>query len=530
MKYVFLLLCSINIFCAHSQKNQGVSPENRHFDEVSESFLLNDKGLDSREIVSKGDSLYKASVNDWQRTKSSFVIIYGYEMLFDWNNALKYALRADSIASRANIKNFRPRTNGILASIYSKLNLPDKSFQYLDKALLFSEKLDKKEELYNKSMIYQRMAATYARKGEREYALSNYQKGLEFADQLKKNFPDDDYSKLYMPILMNIGVSYLNLKEYDLSKTYLQKALPIIIDSKHNLYLAYCYVKLAAVELRQNNPDSAFVYILKSKELADKLNERNLEYEINHRLDEYYTSTNDLQKLDSIKRIIIENYQDIAVSRAAVTQNILNRKDDEIKWEKELSFILIIIAILLVIVVLAVLIYHRYHNKQVKAHFNKIIEEFENKNLSQIESSLSPPKEEIAKSVSGEKEISLPEKTVSELLQKLESFENGTKFTTKNFTISSMASLMRTNTKYINYILQQYRGKNFNEYLNGIRIKYIVQKMINDPKYLNYKIEYLSEIAGYSSHSRFTQMFKKEMKMSPSEFITQLTQKDEMGV
>jgi len=121
----------------------------------------------------------------------------------------------------------------------------------------------------------------------------------------------------------------------------------------------------------------------------------------------------------------------------------------------------------------------------------------------------------------------MPEKRIKELLQKLENFENSAEFTTRNFTISNMASLFNTNTKYINYILQQYRGKNFNDYLNGIRINYIIQKMINDPEYLNYKIDYLSEVSGYSSHSRFTQMFKKEVKMSPSEFISQLSKEKE---
>ena len=88
-----------------------------------------------------------------------------------------------------------------------------------------------------------------------------------------------------------------------------------------------------------------------------------------------------------------------------------------------------------------------------------------------------------------------------------------------------MATLFSTNTKYVSYILQQYRNKNFNDYLNEIRIKYIVRKMVNEQDYLYYKIDYLSEIAGYSSHSRFTQMFKKELKMSPSEFISQLSKK-----
>jgi YesN/AraC family two-component response regulator len=109
-----------------------------------------------------------------------------------------------------------------------------------------------------------------------------------------------------------------------------------------------------------------------------------------------------------------------------------------------------------------------------------------------------------------------------ELLVKLKEFENKDAFTKKGFTMYNMESSFGANRMYINYILQKYRGKNFSNYINEIRIKYIVNKISNNSEYLNYKISYLAELSGFSNHSRFTQIFKKELQISPSEFIEKL--------
>jgi len=519
-KYIYIFLFFISSFNVYSQESSKIPEINRYFNEVSDSLLRNDKNLSYLEIISKGDSLYNSSINDWQRVKSLFVTIQGYKMQLNWNDALEYALKADSITQKKNITYFKPRTNAILGSVYGNLGLYNKSFEYLDKAFQYCDKLDRKDMLINKSLINQRKSAVYHKQKEYKKALSTNLKALNLIENLKKEFPEDNYASAYIPVLINLGVNYYNLEEYSFSKIYYQKAFKEIINNNHNYYLTYLYIKYAATEIKLNNSDSAFIYIQKAKELSDKINDNNLKSDIDIILNEYYTSKNDFKSADSIKTKIIENYQNLTKSKSIATQNIVNQRENQIQGEKRISTIAIIISIILVIGLSTLYIYHKYQNKKIKRHFNKIIEEFQNKSLSEIESSSQEKEKE--RKITNEKRISLSEKKVTELMEKLENFENSAEFTTKNFTISNMALLLNTNTKYINYILQEYRGKNFNDYLNEIRIKYIVQKMINNPEYLNYKIDYLSEISGYSSHSRFTQMFKKEIKMSPSQFISQL--------
>ncbi|MCT4327708.1 helix-turn-helix domain-containing protein [Elizabethkingia anophelis] len=114
----------------------------------------------------------------------------------------------------------------------------------------------------------------------------------------------------------------------------------------------------------------------------------------------------------------------------------------------------------------------------------------------------------------------------SELLEKLNQFETGTDFMAKNFTLSNLASILDTNTKYVHYLLKAHRNKNFNDYINGLKIKYIVHCLCKEPKFQNYKISYLADIGGFSSQSRFAYIFKKEVGLSPSDFIRTLKRKN----
>jgi len=112
-----------------------------------------------------------------------------------------------------------------------------------------------------------------------------------------------------------------------------------------------------------------------------------------------------------------------------------------------------------------------------------------------------------------------------EILKKLLLFEEGTKYTDKNFNLSALSVKLKTNTKYLSYIINKYKKKDFNTYINELRILYIIKKMETNPAYLNYKISYLADECGFSSHSKFTSVFRSVVGMSPSRFMDMLTKR-----
>src|SRR5690606_6079474 len=108
----------------------------------------------------------------------------------------------------------------------------------------------------------------------------------------------------------------------------------------------------------------------------------------------------------------------------------------------------------------------------------------------------------------------------TELLKKLSKFEQSEKFIQKNITLSYMANYLNTNTAYLSKLINQHKEKNFNDYINELKIKYIIHKIQSDPSYLNYKVTYLAEKCGLP-YSTFVAVFKEFTGMTPSEFIKQ---------
>lgn len=114
---------------------------------------------------------------------------------------------------------------------------------------------------------------------------------------------------------------------------------------------------------------------------------------------------------------------------------------------------------------------------------------------------------------------SIPEQTEQLLLQKLNKFERSNKFIQPGISLTSLAKSLDTNTKYLSDVINRNKEVNFNQYINELRINYIINKMKEEPKYLNYKMYYLAEECGFSSQSTFSSVFKSVTGISPLSFI-----------
>lgn len=111
-----------------------------------------------------------------------------------------------------------------------------------------------------------------------------------------------------------------------------------------------------------------------------------------------------------------------------------------------------------------------------------------------------------------------------EILLKLDEMEKTKRFLNKNMSLANLAAQLDTNTKYLSEIINKYKGKNFNMYINELRVNHIAYLLKEDPVYLNYKVSYLAEVSGFSSHSSFTTVFKSITGMSPNAYIQQINQ------
>ena len=120
------------------------------------------------------------------------------------------------------------------------------------------------------------------------------------------------------------------------------------------------------------------------------------------------------------------------------------------------------------------------------------------------------------------KPIVISDKTEIQILEKLEQFESSELFLDQQMRIATLAKHLDTNTRYLSTIINATKDKSFNNYINSLRINYILEKLESDPKYLSYKISYLAEESGFASQSSFTSAFKEFTGKTPSLYIKEL--------
>ena len=113
------------------------------------------------------------------------------------------------------------------------------------------------------------------------------------------------------------------------------------------------------------------------------------------------------------------------------------------------------------------------------------------------------------------------------LLQRLQDFEKTTDYIRPDISLQNLAKKLDTNTKYLSEIINKHKQKNFNTYINELRINYITDKLKENTVYRNYQIKFLAEESGFSTHSAFAAAFKAVNGLSPAHYIQLLNHKEE---
>ena len=198
---------------------------------------------------------------------------------------------------------------------------------------------------------------------------------------------------------------------------------------------------------------------------------------------------------------------------------------EKLRLEKEVknSKIKIGLSLLLSIILLGLLYFRTRKYKSKEAHYKKLLNEvsivkIEEKSLD-VSYSLS---EEV---LAHENNLGINPLVVEEVLKKLNDFERDKQFLKKEITLGILAKICATNTAYLSKIINHYKKVSFAEYLNNLRLEYIVGQWRTAPKSRLYTLQEIAEKAGYNSTQAFAKNFQEKYKMPPSNFLNNLNQK-----
>ena len=118
-----------------------------------------------------------------------------------------------------------------------------------------------------------------------------------------------------------------------------------------------------------------------------------------------------------------------------------------------------------------------------------------------------------------EKGALLSSEEAAPLIQKLnELMEKEKAYLDNTTSLRSTAESIDTTSNKLSYLLNEFLGKNFNEYLNGFRLE-AFQKMALDPKNSHLTLLGLAYESGFKSKSVFNDFFKKSTGLTPKAWV-----------
>ncbi|MBW1297685.1 helix-turn-helix domain-containing protein [Aquimarina litoralis] len=413
-----------------------------------------------------------------------------------------------------------------IANVKTRLKRFEEALFEIENARLLLLKLNpEKKEKYTNAQLTMLLNKSVCELELKEYDSSEktIAEGIELAKQYHfESFIGDFY--------VNKGLIHYKKKELQKAKEYFEKGLSIfeIHESKKfsNYLMANYNLAKCLFHLRK---DKEALQLLESnfRQMNDISNVHNIDkmYELAITIAEKTKDTTKQlllrKKLNKIQKIKTD---DQLKARDIIHKNDFQTHKNQIKTIKDqnkksitIKNIFISISIVLIAILVISFILHRRNTIANKRRFEQII--------LNLQSDHSQQKKKTEAAIS-ESEVSIKDDQAIKILQKLEKLEDSDFFIQQDCNLYSTAKKIGTNTSYLSKTLNEYKKQSFVEYLNNLRINYVLNRLKNDSKFRAYTITAISEEIGYKSTNTFTKAFRKKTNLTPSYYIKQFIKEE----
>ena len=118
-----------------------------------------------------------------------------------------------------------------------------------------------------------------------------------------------------------------------------------------------------------------------------------------------------------------------------------------------------------------------------------------------------------------DKEMSLSDEQRNRLLEQINQvLADVSVISREDFSLSMLAQMIGSNTKYVSTVINETYHKNFKSYLNEFRIKEACRRLCDTGHYGNITIQAIYTELGYKTATGFIQAFRKINGMTPSQY------------
>ncbi|MGB5363630.1 MAG: helix-turn-helix domain-containing protein [Aureibaculum sp.] len=358
-----------------------------------------------------------------------------------------------------------------MSSTYVQLAELDSALWILDEGI--KEKLDKYEFRGKFRYIGQR-GWVYLKKEEFERALNYLLEAEKLAIEYDSVIGPSYYS-------FDLGECYLNLKKYDLAIAKLEAGLEIKKRKTEEINLVEDYKLLAKTYKEAGN-------IEKSNEYYEKY---------------------------------IINQTAFEKSKDTITSSFHDKEIQDLAKEKSFQknrFLYVISGIsVLVLGLFFVILYLIKERKKNTKKFENLLAKM---NVdSEAELQIVDTKDSDLEEKSS---ADVNEEITKQILNGLEKLKEQEYYLKQECNSYNVAKKIKTNTSYLSKVINSHFQKNFNTYINDLRINYAIVRLKNDSRFRSFSIQSIAEELGYKSADSFTKYFKQDTGLNPSFYIKQL--------
>lgn len=499
-----LVVLSHQVSCAQDSKYDRI------FSETSQILLASNP----KKALQNTDYLYKISNNNSERIKACMLRATLLRQYGLRNEAISALKRADSLSLTDKNYNLQARINGFMSTIYREYEIYNLGKSHLKKAVAISKKIEDKNEMYKfQGNLSQEIAYYEMNDSNYSKAISSLKAGNKLFKKAGKSIDQNFQTAVNNEL---IAKNYLSLQQSDSALIFYNEAQRELMASQspNSPLKGFIYNGFANVYIAIGDDKKAMHNFKMAEEIAEASNFFTLKQEVYNSLMDYYKKT-DTKKYIKYNELNLKLNKDEEHSRKIIADDLIKtlRNKEVVNQSNYQKSKIIIIASCILIVVFTIGIYI-YKRKQDYKKFKKFI----------TKSEAQPDSEKpiIIKKDSTREYIS--ETTENSILKSIQELEKSYFYLNKDISLNSVAAELSINQRYLSYVINKHTGKDFASYINDMRINYIIDRLKNDNSYLKYKISYLADQCGFSSHSRFTVTFKKVTGISPMNFITYLQQ------
>jgi len=406
-----------------------------------------------------------------------------------------------------------------LGYIYRESQKPQKAIQTLKNNIATIEKnqlLDRKSfEVYYKGMIL--LSAIYLDEKQKDSALVYLEKGLKHVLTTDDIFTTSGFYS-------SLGTIHLDNKNYEKAYENLSKGNELGIKLGNHYTNSMNIYHLAKYYYEVDNHEKSLSELNSIIEFYTRKNELNLvSPDVYNLLAKNHKSLGDFEAANKYFELYVLTYKNSEsntkkVSALMQEKELFDLENEKNKEQGTLKYLTLFISLIALVLLIFLLRFYKLKKKN-ELKFQELVQKVSStKEQQPIDTKDHVLEERNTADVS--------EEIIAQIVDGLQKLEEQEYYLKQECNTYNVAKKIKTNTSYLSKVINAEYQKNFNTYINDLRINYSIIRLKKDTKFRSFSIQSIAEELGYKSADSFTKYFKRHTGLNPSFYIKQLNSLD----